>query len=130
MVFSKFSNCQVTSLEVPWIKKPSGTSVLPGVNKLTVIFVLCVFLLYVFVLRINCFLLNSLRLLTMLLPEPDLHCVGPAALWEFCNIFSPNTGEDQKKSYHLSAVPLTLRPMVNRLWFLHYVHEKVRRWLS
>ena len=38
-----------------------------------------------------------MRLLTMLLPGPDLHCAGPRALWEFRNIFLPNTGEDQKK---------------------------------
>ena len=56
MAFSKFSNCQVTSLEAPWIKKPSGSLVVPGLDKLTVIFVLCVFVLYVFVLRINYFL--------------------------------------------------------------------------
>ena len=28
----------------------------------------------------------------------------PLALWDFCNIFKPNTGEDQKKSY-LSTGP-------------------------
>ena len=33
----------------------------------------------------------------MLLPGPDLHRVGPLALWDFCNILLPNTGEDQKK---------------------------------
>ena len=37
----------------------------------------------------------------------------PPALWEFRNIFLPNTGEDQKKSCHLSAVPLALCHMVN-----------------
>ena len=94
LVMAKFSNCQVTSLEASWIKKPLGSSVLPGVNKLPVIFVFCVFVLYVFVLRINCFLLYSMRLLTMLLPGPDLDCAGPGALWEFRNIFLPNTGED------------------------------------
>ena len=31
---------------------------------------------------------------------------------EFCNIFLPNTGEDQKKSY-LSAEPLALCHMLN-----------------
>ena len=56
MVFSKFLNCQVTSLEAPWIKKLSGTLVVPGRDKLTVIFILCVFVLYVFVLQINYFL--------------------------------------------------------------------------
>ena len=34
MVFSKFSNCQVTSQEAPWIKKPPGSLVLSGVDKL------------------------------------------------------------------------------------------------
>ena len=96
MVFSKFSNCQVTSLEAPWNKKPSGSLVVPGLDKLTVIFVLCVFVSYVFELRINYFLFYSIRLLTMLLPEPDLHCAEPPALWVFCNILLPNTVEDQK----------------------------------
>ena len=44
----------------------------------------------------------------MLLPGPDLHRVGLLALWNFRNIFLPNTGEDQKKSYRLSAGPLAL----------------------
>ena len=33
----------------------------------------------------------------MLLSGPDLHRVGPLALWNFRNIVLPNTGEDQKK---------------------------------
>ena len=33
----------------------------------------------------------------MLLPGPDLHRVLPLALWDFCNIFLSNTGENQKK---------------------------------
>ena len=48
----------------------------------------------------------------MLLPGPDSHLVEPMALWDFCNIFLPNTGEDQKKFY-LSAGPLALRHMLN-----------------
>ena len=32
----------------------------------------------------------------MSLPGPDLHCVGPLLLWDFRNIFLPNTGKDQK----------------------------------
>ena len=44
----------------------------------------------------------------MLLPGPDLNRVGPLALWNFRNIFLPNTGEDQKKSYRLSAGHLAL----------------------
>ena len=26
---------------------------------------------------------------SLLLPEPDLHCVGPLVLWDFRNIFLP-----------------------------------------
>ena len=48
----------------------------------------------------------------MLLPGPDLHGVGPLTLWDFCNIFLPNTGEDQKMPY-LSAGPLALCLMLN-----------------
>ena len=48
----------------------------------------------------------------MLLPEPDLHWFGPLALWDFCNIFLPNKGEDQKKSY-MSAEPLALCHVLN-----------------
>ena len=32
----------------------------------------------------------------MLFPKLDLHSVEPLALWDFCNIFPPTTGEDQK----------------------------------
>ena len=38
--------------------------------------------------------------------------LGPLALWDFCNIFLPNAGEDQKTSY-LSAGPLVLSHMLN-----------------
>ena len=37
---------------------------------------------------------------------PDLHRAGSQAVWGFCNIFLPSIGEDQKKSYDLSAGPL------------------------
>ena len=37
----------------------------------------------------------------------------PRNLEDFCNIFLPNTGEDQKHSWHLSAGPLALYHMVN-----------------
>ena len=37
---------------------------------------------------------------------PDLHRAGPLALWRFRNIFLPNIGEDQKKSYDFSVGPL------------------------
>ena len=33
----------------------------------------------------------------MLLPGPDLHCVGPLALEDFRGIFLPSIGGDQKK---------------------------------
>ena len=49
----------------------------------------------------------------MLLPGPDLHCAVAPAVWEFCNIFLPNTGEDQKNSYHLSARPFALSHVLN-----------------
>ena len=49
----------------------------------------------------------------MLLPGPDLHRVGPLALWDFRNIFLENTGEDQNKSYRLSAGLLALFHMSN-----------------
>ena len=62
----------------------------------------------------------------MLLSGPDLHRLGPLALWNFRNIVLPNTGEDQKKSYRLSAEPLALFQMSIRPWLLHYVHKKVR----
>ena len=32
--------------------------------------------------------------------------LGPWHLGDFCNIFVPNIGEDQKKSYNFSAGPL------------------------
>ena len=37
---------------------------------------------------------------------PDLHRVGPWHFGDFCEIFLPNIGEDQRKSYDLSAGPL------------------------
>ena len=48
----------------------------------------------------------------MLLPLPDLDCYGALVLWDFRNIFLPNTGEDQKKFY-LSAGPLALSHVLN-----------------
>ena len=48
----------------------------------------------------------------MLSPGPDLDCVGPLAVWDFCNIFLSNTGENQEKSY-MSAGPLALCHMLN-----------------
>ena len=37
---------------------------------------------------------------------PDLHRAGPWQFGDFCNIFLPNIGEDQKKSYDLSVGPV------------------------
>ena len=37
---------------------------------------------------------------------PDLHRAGPLALRSFRNIFLPNVGEDQTKSYDFSVGPL------------------------
>ena len=56
----------------------------------------------------------------------ELHCAGPLALEKFCNIFLPNIGENQKKSYYLSAGPLALCHLVNVALLLHYVQKKVR----
>ena len=42
-------------------------------------------------------LIGTSLLPTMLLPGPDLHCVGPLVLWDIRNILQANTGEDQKK---------------------------------
>ena len=47
-----------------------------------------------------------LCLLTMLLPGRTYIALGPWNFADFRNIFLPNIGEDQKKSYHLSAGPL------------------------
>ena len=42
----------------------------------------------------------------MLLPGPDLHCVGLLALSRFRNIFLPTIGENQKKVSPAGAGPL------------------------
>ena len=47
-----------------------------------------------------------LRLLTMLLPDRIYIAPGPWQFADFCNIFLPSIGKDQKKSYDLSAGPL------------------------
>ena len=47
-----------------------------------------------------------LRLLTMLLPGRIYIALSPWHFRDFRNIFLPNIGEDQKKSYDLSAWPL------------------------
>ena len=46
------------------------------------------------------------RLLTVLLPGPDLHCTEPLALLRFSQHLSVNYRKDQKKPHHLSAEPL------------------------
>ena len=47
-----------------------------------------------------------LRLLTMLLLDRIYIALGPWHFGDFCNIFLPSIGEDQKKSNDLSAGPL------------------------
>ena len=47
------------------------------------------------------------------IPGPDLYCAGPLVLGDYRNIFPPNIGEDQKKSYHMSAGLLALAHVVN-----------------
>ena len=37
---------------------------------------------------------------------PDLHCARPWHFGDFRNIFLPNIGEDQKKSYDFRSGPL------------------------
>ena len=51
---------------------------------------------------------------------------GSLALCRFCKIFSPNIGEDQKKSYHVRGGPRHCTIWQIRSWLLHYVHKKVR----
>ena len=47
-----------------------------------------------------------LRLLTVLLLGRIYIALGPWHFGDFCNIFLPNIGEDQKKSYDFSSGPL------------------------
>ena len=42
----------------------------------------------------------------MLLPARIYIALGPWHFADFCNIFLPNIGEDQKKSYDFSSEPL------------------------
>ena len=42
----------------------------------------------------------------MLLPGRIYIALGPWHFGDFCNIFLPNIGEDQKKSYDFSSGPL------------------------
>ena len=68
-----------------------------------------------------------LRLLTMLLPGPDLHCAGPLVLWDLRNIFLPNIGEDQKQILHERGAPGTV-PYVKSvpgycITFIKRLHE-------
>ena len=63
---------------------------------------------------------------THFIPRSDLHFAGPWYFGDYCNIFLPNIGEDQKKSYHLSAGPLALRHMVNLDLVIAFGSLKVR----
>ena len=58
----------------------------------------------------------------MLLSGPDLHCAGPLARWRF----SQNKCRPKIKSYHLSAMPLALRHMVNHALVIALLFKKVR----
>ena len=49
----------------------------------------------------------------MVTPTNHVIARGPWHFRDFRNIFQPNIGEDQKKSYYLSAGPLALGRMVN-----------------
>ena len=52
----------------------------------------------------NCYgkvYIRWLRLLTMLFPVQIYIARSVWHFGDFCNIFPPSTGEDQKKSYHL-----------------------------
>ena len=46
-----------------------------------------------------------IRLVNMLFPGRIYIAQGSWHFGDFCNIFLPNIGEDQKKSYYLSAEP-------------------------
>ena len=80
--FSKFSLCQVTSQEAPWIEKPSGSSVLPGLNKLTVILFMCVCFVCVCIAEAN--KLFSIYLSTLILKTLNFQV-------SFLNKFDPNS---------------------------------------
>ena len=70
-----------------------------------------------------------LRLLTMLLPGQIYIALSPWDFGDFRNIFLPNIGEDQKKSYDLSAGPLAGTASYygkSRPWLMYYVHKKAR----
>ena len=56
----------------------------------------------------------------MLLPGRIYIAPGPWQFGDFCNIFLPSVGEDQKKSYDLSAGP----PAGTAPYYGHYVHKK------
>ena len=47
-------------------------------------------------------------------------------LGDFCNIFLPNISEDQKKSYHLSAVPYGKYGAGYGITFIKSLHKGLR----
>ena len=59
-----------------------------------------------------------LRLLAVLFPGQINIAQRSWHFGDFCNIFFSNIGEDQKKSYHLSAGPLALCHMINPALFI------------
>ena len=75
----------------------------------------------------NCTIFRWLRLLTLLLPDRIYIALSPWHFGDFRNIFLPNIGEDQKKSYDLSARPqLVLRNIVVNPALINalYVYKK------
>ena len=63
----------------------------------------------------------------MLLFELDLYSVEPMTLGDFCNIFQPNTDEDQKKAFSERGAPVTV-PYVKSvpdycITFIKRLHE-------
>ena len=61
----------------------------------------------------------------MLFPGRIYIARGPWYFGDNRNIFLPNGGEDQKKSYHLSAGLLALCHMEIRPWSSRYVIKKL-----
>ena len=62
----------------------------------------------------------------MLLPGRIYIALGLWYFGDFRNIFLPNIGEDQKKSYDFSAVPLAGTAPYYGKSGPHYVHKKAR----
>ena len=51
---------------------------------------------------------------------------GPLALWDFCNIFLPNTGKDQKNVLRSKrGAPGTVPYVKSDPGYFHYIYTKV-----